>query len=238
MDTSVGTPENPLRVAIVGSGPAGFYAAESLFANPDVTVEVDMFDRLPTPFGLVRAGVAPDHPKIKNVIRRYEKTAANEGFRFFGNVEIGTDVEAAELADRYHAVIYGYGTSADRKLGIPGEDLPGSHPATAFVAWYNAHPDFADAEFDRVVTVNTVAIWPDLEAGLRELHRVTRPGGRIVIAWHGGTRPSMLTRRLALPGHLLDRIEGAMAELFAGVTRHALRTLTAFRATRPGDGTN
>jgi Methylase involved in ubiquinone/menaquinone biosynthesis len=97
---------------------------------------------------------------------------------------------------------------------------------------------FADAEFDRVVTVNTVAIWPDLEAGLRELHRVTRPGGRIVIAWHGGTRPSMLTRRLALPGHLLDRIEGAMAELFAGVTRHALRTLTAFRATRPGDGTN
>lgn len=146
--SDLGSPANPLRVAIVGSGPAGFYAAESLFANPDVTVEVDMFDRLPTPFGLVRAGVAPDHPKIKNVIRRYEKTAANEGFRFFGNVEIGTDVEAAELADRYHAVIYGYGTSADRKLGIPGEDLPGSHPATAFVAWYNAHPDFADAEFD------------------------------------------------------------------------------------------
>lgn len=144
----LGTPENPLRVAIVGSGPAGFYAAEALLGNPDVTAEVDMFDRLPTPFGLVRAGVAPDHPKIKNVIRRYEKTAANEGFRFFGNVEIGSDVAAAELAERYHAVIYGYGTSTDRKLGIPGEDLPGSHPATAFVAWYNAHPDFADAEFD------------------------------------------------------------------------------------------
>ncbi|HEY8467754.1 MAG TPA: FAD-dependent oxidoreductase [Solirubrobacterales bacterium] len=146
--SDLGTPANPLRVAIVGSGPAGFYAAESLFANADVTVEVDMFDRLPTPFGLVRAGVAPDHPKIKNVTRRYEKTAANEGFRFFGNVEIGTDVAAAELSERYHAVIYAYGTSADRKLGIPGEDLPGSHPATAFVAWYNAHPDFADAQFD------------------------------------------------------------------------------------------
>jgi ferredoxin--NADP+ reductase len=143
-----GTPDNPLRVAIVGSGPAGFYAAESLFANDEVTVEVDILDRLPTPFGLVRAGVAPDHPKIKNVIRRYEKTAGNEGFRFFGNVEVGRDVSAAELAERYHAVVYAYGSSTDRQLGIPGEDLPGSHAATAFVAWYNAHPDFADHQFD------------------------------------------------------------------------------------------
>ena len=146
--SDLGTPDKPLRVAIVGSGPAGFYAAESLFAKDELTVEVDMFDRLPTPFGLVRAGVAPDHPKIKNVIRRYEKTAANEGFRFFGNVEVGREVSAAELAEHYHAVVYAYGSSTDRQLGIPGEDLPGSHPATAFVAWYNAHPDFADRDFD------------------------------------------------------------------------------------------
>src|SRR3954454_24113660 len=145
---SLGTDSNPLRVAIVGSGPAGFYAAESLFAKDELSVEVDMFDRLPTPFGLVRAGVAPDHPKIKNVIKRYEKTASNEGFRFFGNLEVGREISAAELAERYHAVIYAYGSATDRQLGIPGEDLPGSHPATAFVAWYNAHPDFADHDFD------------------------------------------------------------------------------------------
>jgi ferredoxin--NADP+ reductase len=144
----LGTPDNPLRVAIIGSGPAGFYAAESLFALPDRTVEVDMFDRLPTPFGLVRAGVAPDHPKIKNVIKRYEKTAGNEGFRFFGNVEVGRDLEVADLEPRYNAVLYAYGTATDRKLGIPGEDLLGSHPATTFVAWYNAHPDFAGHTFD------------------------------------------------------------------------------------------
>jgi len=146
--SQLGTTENPLRVAIVGSGPAGFYAAEALFADPQRSVEVDMIDRLPTPFGLVRAGVAPDHPKIKNVIRRYEKTATNDGFRFFGNAEVGKDVSIAELSERYHAVIHAYGAATDRQLGIPGEDLPGSHAATAFVAWYNAHPDFADAEFD------------------------------------------------------------------------------------------
>jgi ferredoxin--NADP+ reductase len=163
---ALGTPDNPLRVAIVGSGPAGFYAAESLFAKDDVAVEVDMLDRLPTPFGLVRAGVAPDHPKIKNVIRRYEKTAASEGFRFFGNVEVGRDVSAAELAERYHAVVYAYGSSTDRQLGIPGEDLPGSHAATEFVAWYNAHPDFADHEFDlaceRVVVIGNGNVAADV----------------------------------------------------------------------------
>jgi ferredoxin--NADP+ reductase len=140
--------ENPVRVAIVGSGPAGFYAAEHLLRQEDVAVEVDMFDRLPTPYGLVRAGVAPDHPKIKSVIRVYEKTAARPGFRFFGNVEVGKDISADELRERYHAVLFSYGTSVDRHLGIPGEDLPGSHSATEFVNWYNAHPDFADAEFD------------------------------------------------------------------------------------------
>src|SRR4051812_14668983 len=144
----LGSEDNPLRVAIVGSGPAGFYSAEHLLSREDVSVEVDMFDRLPTPFGLVRAGVAPDHPKIKSVIRVYQKTAARDGFSFFGNVEIGRDISTEELAERYHAVIYAYGSPTDRRLGIPGEDLPGSHAATEFVAWYNAHPDFAGHDFD------------------------------------------------------------------------------------------
>jgi ferredoxin/flavodoxin---NADP+ reductase len=148
MNDQPGSASNPLRVAIVGSGPAGFYAADHLLRQEELAVEVDVFDRLPTPFGLVRAGVAPDHPKIKSVIRVYEKTAAREGFRFFGNVEVGRHLSAIELAERYHAVVYAYGTATDRHLGIPGEDLPGSHAATAFVAWYNAHPDFADHEFD------------------------------------------------------------------------------------------
>jgi len=142
------TSGSPLRVAVVGSGPAGFYAAEHLLRQEEIDFEVDVFDRLPTPFGLVRAGVAPDHPKIKSVIRVYEKTAAREGFRFFGNVEVGRDVSAAELAEHYNAVIYAYGAPTDRHLGIPGEELEGSHAATEFVAWYNAHPDFADHEFD------------------------------------------------------------------------------------------
>jgi ferredoxin--NADP+ reductase len=143
-----GTPDSPLRVAIVGSGPAGFYAADHLLRREGVAVEVDMLDRLPTPFGLVRGGVAPDHPKIKSVIRVYEKTAARDGYRFFGNVQLGRDVSPSELAERYHAVIYAYGAETDRHLGIPGEDLPGSGPATAFVGWYNAHPDYAHLEFD------------------------------------------------------------------------------------------
>lgn len=161
-----GTPDNPLRVAIVGSGPAGFYAAEHLLKQEEHSVEVDMFDRLPTPYGLVRAGVAPDHPKIKSVIRMYEKTATREGFRYFGNVDVGAEVTVADLAERYHAVIYAYGTATDRHLGIPGEDLPGSHAATEFVNWYNAHPDFADREFalscKRVVVVGNGNVAADV----------------------------------------------------------------------------
>jgi ferredoxin--NADP+ reductase len=144
----IGTTEAPLRVAVIGSGPAGFYATEHLLKHEEATVEVDMFDRLPTPYGLVRAGVAPDHPKIKSVIRVYGKTAARPGFRFFGNVDVGADITVAELQERYNAVVFAYGTSVDRHLGIPGEDLPGSHSATEFVNWYNAHPDFAEREFD------------------------------------------------------------------------------------------
>ena len=132
----------------MGSGPAGFYTAGHLLSAKDVTVEVDVIDRLPTPFGLVRAGVAPDHPKIKSVTRVYEKTAAKPGFRFFGNVEVGRDVSHADLKAHYHAVVYAVGAETDRTLGIEGEDLPGSWAATQFVAWYNGHPDYRDLEFD------------------------------------------------------------------------------------------
>ncbi|MGZ8665925.1 MAG: FAD-dependent oxidoreductase [Solirubrobacterales bacterium] len=135
-------------MAIIGAGPSGFYAAEHILKDEGTHTLVDLFDRLPTPFGLVRGGVAPDHPKIKSVIRVYEKTAAREGFRFFGNVKVGQDIDVEDLERLYHAIVFTFGCETDRRLGIPGEDLPGSHAATAFVGWYNAHPDYADAEFD------------------------------------------------------------------------------------------
>jgi len=148
MAPTVGSPEHPLRVAIIGSGPAGFYAAGQLLSSEEPVITVDLFDRLATPWGLVRAGVAPDHPKIKSVTRVFEKTARKPGFRFHGNVDVGTDVSHEELASAYHAVLYAVGTPNDRRLGIPGEDLPGSHAATEFVAWYNGHPDYTDLSFD------------------------------------------------------------------------------------------
>jgi len=133
------------RAAIVGAGPSGFYATDQLLK---AGFAVDLYDALPTPYGLVRAGVAPDHPKIKSVIRVYAKTAMHESFRFFGGVSLGMDVSPQELLERYHAVIYAVGTSTDNRLGIPGEDRPGSHAATDFVAWYNGHPHYADHMFD------------------------------------------------------------------------------------------
>jgi ferredoxin--NADP+ reductase len=148
MPTGIGTQENPLRVAIVGSGPAGFYAAGHLLKDKERSVQVDVYDRLPTPWGLVRAGVAPDHPNIKAVSRVYEKTAQHPEFRFYGNVEFGRDLGYDDLASRYHAVVYAVGAQTDKRMGIPGEELPGSWAATEFVAWYNAHPDYRELEFD------------------------------------------------------------------------------------------
>jgi ferredoxin--NADP+ reductase len=139
--------QRPLRVAVVGSGPAGFYAAGALLGG-EVPAEVDMIERLPTPWGLVRLGVAPDHPKLKSVSRAYERIAERPGFRFLGNIEIGRDLHHSDLARLYDAVIYAVGAQSDKRLGIPGEDLPGSWPATEFVAWYNGHPDFQELEFD------------------------------------------------------------------------------------------
>lgn len=140
-------PLTELRVAIVGSGPAGFYAAEALQkAAPGI--RIDMFDRLPTPFGLVRGGVAPDHPKIKSVTRIFERIASQPGFRFLGHVRLGEDVSVEELRARYDVLILSVGAESDRLLDIPGEDLAGSHAATEFVGWYNGHPDYAESRFD------------------------------------------------------------------------------------------
>ena len=148
MAPSSGTPDQPLRVAVVGSGPAGFYAAEHLLTDKGHDVRVDMFERLTTPWGLVRSGVAPDHPKLKSVSRIYERTATQPGFRMFGNVELGSDLTHEDLAEHYHAVVYAVGAQTDRRSGIPGEDLPGSWAATDFVGWYNGHPDYRDLVFD------------------------------------------------------------------------------------------
>ncbi|MEU3657662.1 FAD-dependent oxidoreductase [Streptomyces sp. NPDC032161] len=138
----------PLRVAIVGSGPAAGYAAEQLLTRKGVEVEVHMFERLPTPWGLVRFGVAPDHQATKSVAKLFARTAGRKGMDFHLNVEVGTHITHEELLAHHHAVIYAVGATGDRKLGVSGEDLPGSHSATDFVAWYNGHPDFADRTFD------------------------------------------------------------------------------------------
>lgn len=140
-------PDRPARVAIVGGGPSGFYAAEALLrAQPPV--HVDMFERLPVPYGLVRFGVAPDHPKLKQVTRIFDRIAKTPGFRFFGGVEIGDAVSIAALRGCYHAVVLATGASVSRLMDIPGEALAGSFQAADFVAWYNGHPDFRDRSFD------------------------------------------------------------------------------------------
>jgi len=153
----------PLRVAIIGAGPAAFYAADHLLKQAP-SAEVDMFDRLPTPFGLVRHGVAPDHQKIKSVVKGFAAVAGDPRFRFFGNVEFGRDIDLAGLAAHYHQVLFATGAQTDRRMNIPGEDLAGSFPATGFVAWYNGHPSFRGERFNLetpaavVVGVGNVAI--------------------------------------------------------------------------------
>lgn len=143
----LGSEENPLLVAIVGSGPSGFYAAEALIKS-DINVKVDILERLPSPYGLVRSGVAPDHQKLKQVIALYQKTADSPDFNLIANVNVGTDITVEELCQSHHAVIMTSGAETDRKLGVPGEDLHGSYTATEFVGWYNGHPDYRNREFD------------------------------------------------------------------------------------------
>jgi ferredoxin--NADP+ reductase len=162
--TEVGTEIRPLRVAIVGAGPSGFYVAEHLYRQKNLQVEVDLYDRLPTPYGLVRAGVAPDHQKIKSVTKAFERVAAKPGFRFFGYVELGKDIEVSDLRRHYHQIVYTTGAQTDRHLNIPGIDLGNSFPATEFVAWYNGHPDYRDRQYDlsqesvAVIGIGNVAV--------------------------------------------------------------------------------
>jgi ferredoxin/flavodoxin---NADP+ reductase len=162
--SELGTEANPLRVAIVGAGPTGFYAAEQLFKQKQYRVQVDMFERLPIPFGLVRYGVAPDHQKIKSVTAIFDRVARRPEFRFFGNVEVGKTVTVDELKRYYHQIVFTTGAQTDRNLNIPGEDLEGSYAATDFVAWYNGHPDYRHLEFDlsvesaAVIGVGNVAV--------------------------------------------------------------------------------
>ncbi|MEM6998495.1 MAG: FAD-dependent oxidoreductase [Pseudomonadota bacterium] len=145
--SNLGTEGNPLQVAIIGAGPSGFYAAEALIKS-DINAQIDMYERLPSPYGLVRSGVAPDHPKLKQAILLYDKIALSDNYRLFSNVTIGKDVKVDELKGAYHALIFANGAETDRKLGITGEDLKGSYTATEFVGWYNGHPDYRDREFD------------------------------------------------------------------------------------------
>jgi ferredoxin/flavodoxin---NADP+ reductase len=160
----LGSGVRPLRVAIIGAGPAGFYAAAALFSQKTVQVTIDLFERLPAPHGLVRYGVAPDHQKIKTVARIFDRTAATPSFRFFGNVNFGQELTREDLHQFYDAVVYAVGSQADRRLGIPGEDLVNSLSATEFVAWYNGHPDYTDLKVDLsgesavVVGVGNVAL--------------------------------------------------------------------------------
>ncbi|HEU4327260.1 MAG TPA: FAD-dependent oxidoreductase [Roseiflexaceae bacterium] len=155
--SQLGTEARPLRVAIIGAGPAGFYAAEALLKQKNLVCSIDFFNRFPTPFGLVREGVAPDHQSIKSVTRIYDRIAGNANVRYFGNVTFGNDVKHEDLRPLYDQIIYAVGAQSDRRMNIPGEDLAGSFPATAFVGWYNGHPDYRDMQFDlsheRVVVV-------------------------------------------------------------------------------------
>jgi ferredoxin--NADP+ reductase len=138
------------KVAIIGAGPAGYFAAQALqnLQSDDLSFSIDIIERLPTPWGLVRSGVAPDHPKIKTVAKVFEKVATAGNVRLFANVELGKDLSIEDLKARYDAVVIATGTSLGKKLGIPGEDLPGSMSAANFVPWYNAHPDFKDENVD------------------------------------------------------------------------------------------
>jgi ferredoxin--NADP+ reductase len=167
-----------MRVAVVGSGPAGFYAAGALL-SADPPAEVDVIERLPTPWGLVRLGVAPDHPKLKTVSRAFERIADRPGFRFLGNVEVGRDLHHADLVRLYDAVIYAVGAQTDRRLGIPGEDLPGSWAATELVAWYNGHPDYQRLEFDldveRAVVIGNGNVALDVARMLALTHEELAP---------------------------------------------------------------
>lgn len=196
------TSPSSLRVAIVGSGPAGFYAAEALQkAAPGIAI--DLIDRLPTPFGLVRGGVAPDHPKIKSVTRVFDRIATQPGFRYLGHVRVGQDVSVEELRARYHVLILCYGADSDRSLGVPGEALAGSHAATEFVAWYNGNPDYAAAAFDLT----------QREAAVVGIGNVAMDVARIL------AKPTSVLAGTDLAGHALDALAASSVQTIHIIAR-------------------
>jgi ferredoxin--NADP+ reductase len=148
MTERLGAADRPLKIAIIGAGPAGLYAADSLLRRRDISLTIDVFNRFPTPFGLVRDGVAPDHQSIKAVARVLERILADPRVRYFGNVTYGVDIHHRELKRHYDQLVYAVGAQADRRMSIPGEDLPNSHPAISFVGWYNGHPDYRELPVD------------------------------------------------------------------------------------------
>lgn len=168
--STLGTEGRPLRIAVIGAGPAGFYAVEALLKG-DQAITVDIIERLPTPYGLVRSGVAPDHQSIKGVTRIYDKLMADPRVRFFGNVSMGTDIQHDELLRHYDQIVYAVGAQSDRKMGIPGEDAIGSMPATSFVGWYNGHPYYRNSTFnldqhERVVVIGNGNVAMDVTRAL------------------------------------------------------------------------
>jgi ferredoxin/flavodoxin---NADP+ reductase len=239
------------RVAIVGAGPAGAFAAACLLrAHGDA--EIDLFERLPTPWGLLRGGVAPDHQEIKRLDETFDRQTLGHGCRFFGNVEVGVDISHSELARHYTAVIYATGAQTDKSLGIPGEDLPGSWAATEFVAWYNGHPDYRELEFDlsaeRAVVIGNGNVAADvtrmLTLGTVELERTdvadhalaalreSRIEEVVVVGRRGPAQAAFTSAELRELGHLdgVDvRMDPAEVELDA-VSRRWLAEEGTFTA--------
>jgi ferredoxin--NADP+ reductase len=263
----LGSQERPLRVAVVGSGPAGFYTVEALVKHKQIAAEVDLFERLPAPYGLVRYGVAPDHQKIKSVTVAYDKVGDNPRVRFLGNVHVGhTDVSVDELRAHYDHVVFAVGCETDRRLGIEGEDLAGSHPATSFVAWYNGHPDFTDHAVDLnseravIVGVGDVAMdltrmmlrspdelaRTDIDANALEMFRRSRVREVVLLARRGPAQAAFASKELEdiveLPGidvvidHAHVRGDLESGQEFDGLTRRKLEYLSTLATRPPGSG--
>lgn len=258
----LGSVDRPLRVAVVGSGPAGFYTAEALLKNKQLTAEVDLFERLPAPYGLVRYGVAPDHQKIKSVTAAYDKLCENPRLRFFGNVHVGHDISVEELVLHYDQVVFAVGCETDRRLGIAGEDLHGSHPATSFVAWYNGHPDFVDhpvsldCERATIIGVGDVAMdltrmllqdpdrlaTTDIADHALSVFRRSRVREVVLLARRGPAQAAFATKELEdiveLPGvdvvidHAHVRADVESGDEYDGLTKRKLEYLATL-ATRP-----
>ncbi|MFN2425193.1 MAG: FAD-dependent oxidoreductase [Candidatus Binatia bacterium] len=263
-----GSYDRPLRVAVIGAGPAGFYTVEALLKHPEVHVEVDLFERLPAPYGLLRYGVAPDHPKIKSVSAVYDRLCENPHVRFLGNVSVGMgDLTVEELGAHYDQVVVATGCETDRRLGIDGEDLPGSHCATSFVAWYNGHPDFTtlavnlDVERAVIVGIGDVAMdlarmllrdpadlaTTDIADYALEALRRSRIREVVILARRGPAEGAFAAKELEdiaeLPG--LDvsvdaglvRDATAAADPHHGTERHKLEVLTRIAAAQGRDAT-